>query len=92
MPLGWSMAICSWIDRCMLRCRKGLVRPSSTVYTAANAAASSARSLAYSGCSPIHIAATACMGSSGAPAAIRARVVQKKRRTSFWEGWNIREL
>jgi hypothetical protein len=32
------------------------------------------------------------MGSSGAPASRRAWVVQKKRLTSFWEGWNIREL
>ena len=31
MPLGWSMLHCSWMDRCIDRCRNGLVRPSSTV-------------------------------------------------------------
>ncbi|TDM09234.1 MAG: hypothetical protein C4K60_07995 [Ideonella sp. MAG2] len=31
MPRGWSMETCSLMVRCMDRCKKGLVRPSSTV-------------------------------------------------------------
>jgi len=30
-PRGWSIEHCSLIDRCIDRCRKGLLRPSSTV-------------------------------------------------------------
>ncbi len=89
MPLGWSMLHCSLIVRCIARCRKGFVRPSSTSNTAASAASTSARSAWYSGCSAIHCEARIWMGDIGAPLAASAWVSQKKRRTSCWDGWNM---
>src|SRR5687768_6598036 len=86
------MLNCSLIDRCIARCRNGLVRPASTSNTAANAASTSARSPWYSGCWTIQSAARLSIGVIGRPSRCLRQASQKNRLTSFWEGANIAEL
>jgi hypothetical protein len=64
---------CSSMLRCMLRCRKGLVRPSSTCRPRPRRWSTSARSAWYSGCSVTQRAAIASIGLQRQAAAHAAR-------------------
>src|SRR6267142_314070 len=86
------MLICSLMDKCIERCRNGLVRPDSTSNTAASAASTSAKSRWYSGCSAIQSAATVSRGVIPPPSRLFRNASQKNRLTSSWDGANIAEL
>ena len=88
MPGGWSIEICSLIDRCIDRCKKGLVIPFSGVNSCSRAPDGSLRIAWNSGCSSIHWLASISRGVKRLPSVCFCQVVQKNWRTSSRDGLN----
>ena len=88
MPGGWSIEICSLMDRCMERWRKGFVIPFSGVNSCSRAPDGSLKILWNSGCCSIHWLAIISSGVKTCPSWCFCQVEQKNSRTSSRDGLN----